>query len=181
MIRRLHEAEGATVLPERAVSGYYWVMQVATGTVVNGKIVVEGVSLTEGAVVAVVTRGADESFSLTETQENELLAAMAEIERGEYVTLEELCSRCRSTAEHGISDQDFRSSSDCIERAEPGPGLLTRRGLRRFRVGYAGDGVSVPSVSRGLPVPTLAARKTCGVSGSAGNWSKPFRSSSPTG
>ncbi len=57
-------------------------------------------SLTEGAVVAVVTRGADESFSLTEAQENELLAAMAEIERGEYVTLEELrtalsmCSRC---------------------------------------------------------------------------------------
>jgi predicted transcriptional regulator len=65
-------------------------MQVSTGTVVNGKIVLEGVSLAEGAVVAVVTRGADESFLLTESQENELLAAMAEIERGEYVTLEEL-------------------------------------------------------------------------------------------
>jgi hypothetical protein len=65
-------------------------MQVATGTVVNGKIVVEGVSLQEGAVVAVVTRGADERFSLTEAQENELLSSMAEIERGEYVTLEEL-------------------------------------------------------------------------------------------
>ncbi|MDO9048191.1 MAG: hypothetical protein Q7U66_10705 [Methylobacter sp.] len=65
-------------------------MQVATGTVVNGKIVLEGVSLTEGAVVTVVTRGADESFLLTEAQENELLAATAEIERGEYVSLEEL-------------------------------------------------------------------------------------------
>lgn len=65
-------------------------MQVATGTVVNGKIVLEGVSLTEGAIVTVVTRGADESFLLTEIQENELLAAMAEIENGEYVTLEEL-------------------------------------------------------------------------------------------
>lgn len=65
-------------------------MQVATGTVVDGKIVVEGIPLAEGAVVAIVTRGADESFSLTEAQENELLAAMAEIERGEYVTLEEL-------------------------------------------------------------------------------------------
>ena len=65
-------------------------MQVATGTVVNGKIVLEGVPLVEGAVVAVVTRGADESFSFTEAQENELLAAMAEIDRGEYVTLEEL-------------------------------------------------------------------------------------------
>ncbi|MCK9396531.1 MAG: hypothetical protein M0Q44_13175 [Methylobacter sp.] len=65
-------------------------MQVATGTVVNGKIVLEGVSLTEGAVVTVVTRGSDESFLLTEAQENELLAAMSEIERGEYVSLEEL-------------------------------------------------------------------------------------------
>lgn len=65
-------------------------MQVATGTVVNGKIVLEGVSLTEGAVVTVVTRGADESFLLTEAQENELLAAMAEIERGDFVSLEEL-------------------------------------------------------------------------------------------
>ncbi len=65
-------------------------MQVATGTVVNGKIVLEGVSLTEGAVVTVVTRGSDESFLLTEAQENELLAAMTEIERGDYVSLEEL-------------------------------------------------------------------------------------------
>lgn len=73
-------------------------MQVATGTVVNGKIVVEGVSLPEGAVVAVVARGADESFVLTEAQENELLAAMAEIERGEYVTLEELL---QSLPKHG--------------------------------------------------------------------------------
>ena len=65
-------------------------MQVATGTVVNGRIVLEGVPLIEGAVVAVVTRGADESFALTQAQEDEPLAAMAEIERGEFVTLEEL-------------------------------------------------------------------------------------------
>lgn len=65
-------------------------MQVATGTVINGKIVLEGVPLTEGARVTVVTRGADESFSLSESQENELLSSIAEIERGEYVTLEAL-------------------------------------------------------------------------------------------
>ena len=65
-------------------------MRVATGTVVNGKIVLEGVPLAEGAKVTVVTRGADESFSLSESQENELLSSIAEIERGEYVTLEEL-------------------------------------------------------------------------------------------
>ena len=65
-------------------------MQVATGTVVNGKIVLEGVPLAEGAVVTVVTRGADESFSLTPAQEEELVASMAEIERGEFLTLKEL-------------------------------------------------------------------------------------------
>jgi hypothetical protein len=73
-------------------------MQVATGTVVNGKIVLEDVPLVEGAVVAVVTRGADERFSLTEAQETELLEAMAEIERGEYVSLEELL---QSLPKHG--------------------------------------------------------------------------------
>jgi hypothetical protein len=65
-------------------------MQVVTGTVVNGKVVVEGVPLQEGALVAVVARGADEPFSLSAEQEEELLAAMAEIQRGEFVTLEQL-------------------------------------------------------------------------------------------
>lgn len=67
-------------------------MQVATGTVIDGKIVLEGVPLPEGAIVTVVTRGADESFSLTREQEDELLASMAEIDRGETVSLEELLS-----------------------------------------------------------------------------------------
>ena len=65
-------------------------MQVATGTVVNGKIIVEGVSLQEGALVAVVARGADEPFRLSAAQEEELLSAISEIERGEFVTLEQL-------------------------------------------------------------------------------------------
>jgi riboflavin synthase alpha subunit len=65
-------------------------MQVATGTVVNGKIVLEGIVLTEGSVVTVVSRGANESFLLTEVQENELLEAITEIQRGDYVNLEEL-------------------------------------------------------------------------------------------
>jgi hypothetical protein len=65
-------------------------MQVATGTVVNGKIEVEGVSLPEGSVVAVLARGADEPFELSSDDEDELVAAIAEIERGEYVTVEDL-------------------------------------------------------------------------------------------
>jgi predicted transcriptional regulator len=48
------------------------------------------------------TVGADESFSLTEVQENELLAALAEIERGECVTLEELLQLLSRTAEQDL-------------------------------------------------------------------------------
>ena len=73
-------------------------MQVATGTVVNGKIVLEGVPLVEGARVTVVTRGADESYSLSEAQEVALLASISEIERGDFVTLEELLA---SLPKHG--------------------------------------------------------------------------------
>jgi hypothetical protein len=56
----------------------------------DGKVVIEGVSLAEGAVVAVIARGADEIFSLSEEQESELLAAMADIDCGECVTQEVL-------------------------------------------------------------------------------------------
>jgi hypothetical protein len=65
-------------------------MQLATGTVIDGKIVVEGAQLPEGARVTVLSHGASERFSLTGAEENELLEAVAEIERGEFVTLEEL-------------------------------------------------------------------------------------------
>lgn len=65
-------------------------MQVAIGTVVNGKVVVEGVSLVEGAVVAVVARGADETFTLSPQDENELAAAIEEVERGEFISAHDL-------------------------------------------------------------------------------------------
>ncbi len=65
-------------------------MQVATGTVINGKIVLEGVPLSEGAKVTVVTRGADEGFTLTAAQEAALLDSIAQVERGEFVSLGEL-------------------------------------------------------------------------------------------
>lgn len=65
-------------------------MQVATGTVVDGKIVVEGAEFPEGAVVTILSRGATAGFRLTREHEDELLEALAEIDRGESVTLEEL-------------------------------------------------------------------------------------------
>jgi hypothetical protein len=65
-------------------------MQIVTGTVVDGKVVVEGVDLDEGSIVAVLTRGEREPFVLSSADEDELLSAIAEIERGEVVSLEQL-------------------------------------------------------------------------------------------
>jgi hypothetical protein len=73
-------------------------MQVTTVTVVGGKVVVEGAALAEGAVVAVLSTLPDEAFALTVQEEDELLAAMAEIERGEFVSAQELLE---SLSKHG--------------------------------------------------------------------------------
>ena len=70
-------------------------MQVTTGTVVGGKVVVDGVSLVEGAVVTVLSREPEEPFALSVEDEDELLAAMAEIARGEFISAEELLESIR--------------------------------------------------------------------------------------
>jgi len=70
-------------------------MKVATGTVVDGKVVVEGEPLEEGTKVTVVLREDEELFELTPEEEAELLASIAEIERGDYITGEELLERLR--------------------------------------------------------------------------------------
>jgi len=61
-----------------------------TGTVVGGKVVVEGMVLPEGSVVTVLTHGENGTFTLTTDEEDELVEAIAGIERGEYVSPEEL-------------------------------------------------------------------------------------------
>jgi len=70
-------------------------MQVTTGTVVGGKVVVEGASLVEGSVVAVLSRGPGEPIALSAQDEEELLASVAEIERGEFVSPEDLLESLR--------------------------------------------------------------------------------------
>jgi hypothetical protein len=70
-------------------------MKVATGIVVDGKVVVEGEALTEGSIVTVVLREDHEAFELTPAEEEELLESIAEIERGEFVSGEQLLERLR--------------------------------------------------------------------------------------
>ena len=70
-------------------------MKVATGVVVEGKIVVEGEALAEGSTVTVVLRDDEEAFDLTSQEGEELLESIAQIERGEFVTGEQLLERLR--------------------------------------------------------------------------------------
>jgi hypothetical protein len=65
-------------------------MQSTIGAVVGGKVVVEGVSLVAGAVVTMLSRETEESVTLSLDDEDELLAAIAEIERGEFFSAAEL-------------------------------------------------------------------------------------------
>ena len=70
-------------------------MKVTTGIVVDGKVVVEGESLAEGSTVTVVLRDNEEAFELTPGEEDELLDSIAQIERGEFVSGEQLLERLR--------------------------------------------------------------------------------------
>jgi hypothetical protein len=65
-------------------------MKVATGKVVEGKVVVEGVTLEEGSVVTVLAREPEGTFELTPEEEAELLLSIAEADRGETVSGEEV-------------------------------------------------------------------------------------------
>ena len=70
-------------------------MQVATGTVVEGKIVVEGLSLPEGTLVTVLTRDVEPAVRLSPEEEAELLDALDEADREEGISAEELFDRLR--------------------------------------------------------------------------------------
>lgn len=65
-------------------------MKVATGTVVAGRVVVEGEPLPDGAKVTVIAREDDETFELSPAEEAEILSAIAEAERGETVDAAQL-------------------------------------------------------------------------------------------
>ena len=70
-------------------------MKVATGIVVDGKVVVEGEPLAEGSVVTVLAREDDEAFDVSPEEEAALLAAIAEADRGELISWEELREQLR--------------------------------------------------------------------------------------
>ena len=70
-------------------------MKVATARVVGGKVVLEGEPLAEGSVVTVVAREEDEAFEVTPEEERALLEAIAQADRGQVVSWEELREQLR--------------------------------------------------------------------------------------
>lgn len=68
-------------------------MGIATGKVVEGKVLVDGMTLPEGAVVTVVTREPSHGVQLTQDEEARLLEAVAEADRGETIPAKELFDR----------------------------------------------------------------------------------------
>ena len=70
-------------------------MQLATGTVVGGKIVVVGEPLPEGTVVTILAREAHEIFEVPPELEAELLESIAQSDRGETTSADEVLRRLR--------------------------------------------------------------------------------------
>lgn len=73
-------------------------MNVATGIVVGGKVVIEGEPLAEGSVVTVVLREDDDTFEVSPEDERALLEAIAQADRGQVVSWEELREQLRRSA-----------------------------------------------------------------------------------
>lgn len=70
-------------------------MRLITGTVVDGKVVVDGETLAEGETVTVLLSENGETFELGPGEEAELLESIASIERGDFVSGEQLLERLR--------------------------------------------------------------------------------------
>ncbi len=68
-------------------------MKIATGKVVGGKVVVDGAPLEEGASVTVLARDNESGFILSAEEEADLLLSIAEADRGETVSAEEVLEK----------------------------------------------------------------------------------------
>lgn len=68
-------------------------MKIATDKVIGGRIVMDGLTLNEGEEVTELARETEEAVMLTPEEEAELLESMAEADRGETISAEELLAK----------------------------------------------------------------------------------------
>ena len=73
-------------------------MQLATGKVIDGKVIVEGDPLPEGTLVTILAREAGETFEVPLVLEADLLASIAEADRSETIPTEQVLERLRGIA-----------------------------------------------------------------------------------
>ena len=76
-------------------SEYHSAMQVVTGTVIGGKVVLEGVSLPEGTVVTLIANDSDSTVRLSPALRAELEEALEEADREEGISGDELLDKLR--------------------------------------------------------------------------------------
>lgn len=72
-------------------------MKLATGKVVQGKVVVEGDALPEGAIVTVLSADGPETFEVPADLEVELAESLAQAARGEALPVADVLARLRRT------------------------------------------------------------------------------------
>jgi hypothetical protein len=65
-------------------------MRITTGKVVQGRIELEGDPLDDGEIVTVLSHDSGEAFELSAEAEDDLLASIAEADRGELLTREQV-------------------------------------------------------------------------------------------
>ena len=70
-------------------------MQVVIGTVVGGKVILEGASLPEGTVVTIFAKDSDEKVRLSPALQSELEEALEEADRDEGISGDELLEKLR--------------------------------------------------------------------------------------
>ena len=70
-------------------------MQIASGIIVGGKVVVEGLSLPEGTIVRILARGDEMAVRLPPQLESELIDALDDADCEEGISAEELFTRLR--------------------------------------------------------------------------------------
>ena len=71
-------------------------MVITTGKVTNGVIEVDSRDLPDGTTVTILAHEGDDTFELNPEQESQLLAAIAEADRGELVNSRDLLKRIRN-------------------------------------------------------------------------------------
>jgi len=68
-------------------------MKIATVKVVGGKVVIDGTPLDEGTSVTVLARDGENGVTLSPEEEAELLLSIAEADRGETISAEEVLAK----------------------------------------------------------------------------------------